>query len=281
MAGSRVPGSIDQRPIDAGTSVLAFSPVQGPTGGPHDTHRPDGAVHPAVVQAQAKDASRGSPSKALPGTGIRLQITIDDAPFRSATNDAMLDLLDKYKIKTMFFVEGEYVHARPKDLLKIAARGHRLGLHTWDHPRLTRLSDDKIKEQFTRTDNEVKKLTGKSMAPHWRPPYGDGFRDARVLRIAASVGFTKMWFWDIDPKDTDVVKDRQGKTRRSPAEMTKLITDNMEQQLTALAKNPQIGREGEKGKYVVLFHDIPTTVTALEVLLPRLKNEGYSFVDFP
>jgi peptidoglycan/xylan/chitin deacetylase (PgdA/CDA1 family) len=234
-----------------------------------------------VAQAQAKDAPPGSPSKELPGAGIRLQITIDDAPFRSATNDAMLDLLDKHKIKTMFFVEGEYVHARPKDLLKIVARGHQLGLHTWDHPFLTKLKDDEIKRQFTRTDDEVRKLTGKSMAPHWRPPYGDGARDARVLRAAAAVGFTKMWYWDIDPKDTDILKDRDSKTRRSPAEMTKLITDNMEQQLAALAKNPQTGRDGEKGKYVVLFHDIPTTVTALEVLLPRLKSEGYSFVDFP
>lgn len=281
MAGSRVPGSIDQRPIDAGTSILALSPVQGPTGGPHDTHRPEGPPHPAVAQAPAKETPRESPSKSLPGSGIRLQITIDDAPGGSSTNDAMLDLLDQYKIKTMFFVEGEYVQKRPKDLLKIVARGHQLGLHTWDHPHLTRLKDDEIKTQFKDTDTEVKKLTGKSMAPDWRPPYGDGFKDARVLKAAADVGFTKMWYWDIDPADTDVWKDRKNKIRRSPAEMTKLIVDNMEKQLAALAKNPQVGREGEKGKYVVLFHDIPSTVTALRELLPRLKEEGYSFADFP
>jgi peptidoglycan/xylan/chitin deacetylase (PgdA/CDA1 family) len=181
----------------------------------------------------------------------------------------------------MFFVMGENIQKRPKDFLKIVNRGHRLGNHTWDHPFLTRLKDPEIQKQLKQTDDLVTKLTGKSMAPHWRPPFGDGARDSRVLKAAADIGFTKMWFWDIDSGDTNVWKDRNKKISRSPAEMVQFIIDSTEEQLTALAKTPRAGREGEKGKYVVLAHDKQTTVRALEILLPRLQSEGYSFVDFP
>ena len=280
MAGSRVPGSTNQGPIDAGTSILSFSPVQGPTGGVHDAHRPDGARYQAVAQTQTKDGSSPG-ATALPGTGISLQFTIDDAPYVSATNDAMLDLLDKYQIKTMFFVEGMFVQARPKDLLKIVQRGQQIGLHTWDHPDLTKLTSEKIKEEFIKTDTEVKRLTGKSMAPHWRPPYGAGAFDRRVLGVAASVGFTKMWYWDIDTRDWDTKAGAKGhRTDMSQADITKKITDIVENQLAAWGKT-HTGIGGQKGKYIVLCHDKPTTVKALEVLLPRLKSEGYTLANFP
>jgi len=42
-----------------------------------------------------------------------VQITIDDAPGLSTSQ--MLALLARHKLKTMFFVEGEFVKARPKD----------------------------------------------------------------------------------------------------------------------------------------------------------------------
>jgi peptidoglycan/xylan/chitin deacetylase (PgdA/CDA1 family) len=282
MAGSRVPGSINLRPIDAGTSVLSFSPAQGPTGSAHGTYGSD-VRYLAQADAQTKGAPRAAAPvpRRLSGDGISLQFTIDDAPGGSATNDAMLDLLDKYKIKTMFFVMGENIQKRPKDFLKIVNRGHRLGNHTWDHPFLTRLKDPEIQKQLKQTDDLVTKLTGKSMAPHWRPPFGDGARDSRVLKAAADIGFTKMWFWDIDSGDTNVWKDRNKKISRSPAEIVQFIIDSTEEQLTALAKTPRAGREGAKGKYVVLAHDKQTTVRALEILLPRLQSEGYSFVDFP
>jgi peptidoglycan/xylan/chitin deacetylase (PgdA/CDA1 family) len=277
MAGNRVPGSINQRSIDGGTSILSFSPLQGPTGAAFDTYHPD------IAQARAKDGSpAGEPAKALPGAEIRLQITIDDAPGGSKTNDAMLDLLEKFEIKTMFFVMGTNVQARPKDCLKILDRGHRLGNHTWDHPQLTRLKDADIESQLKRTDELVKKLTGKSMAPHWRPPYGDGHNDARVLRAAAAVGFSKMWYWDIDTEDWKILTGPvKHQVVRPQADVTKLITGNMEGQLKVLRAHPRTGREGETGKYVVLCHDKPTTVAALAVLLPQLKSEGYRFVDFP
>jgi peptidoglycan/xylan/chitin deacetylase (PgdA/CDA1 family) len=119
------------------------------------------------------------------------------------------------------------------------------------------MSDDKIREEFQKTDDLVKKLTGKSMAPHWRPPFG-AFNQ-RVKNIAISLGFTKMWLWDVDSLDWKHLKH------------TDAIVSEVERGLARVNK-PTID---------ILFHDKLTTVTALKVLLPRLKEKGFNLVDFP
>ena len=169
----------------------------------------------------------------------------------------MRGLLTKFALKTMFFVEGSFVKARPSDVESMVRDGHQLGLHTWDHPVLTKASDDAIREQFSRTDELVKSITGKSMAPNWRPPYGSF--NARVKKIAAELGFTKMWLWDVDSLDWKHLGN------------TAAIVNEVEKGLAAAPRKLSD----------VLFHDKATTVRALEVLLPRLRNEGYELVDFP
>ena len=185
----------------------------------------------------------------------KVQITIDDAP--GSSNGEMRALLDTFGLKTMFFVEGEFVEKKAADCLAMVRGGHRLGMHTWDHPQLTKMSDDKIRSEFLKTDALVRKITGKSMAPHWRPPYG-AF-NARVKGIAESLGFTKMWLWDVDSLDwrhlgntQAIIREVEGGLARS----SKAVSD-------------------------VLFHDKHTSVIALRALLPRLKSNGYQLVNFP
>ncbi len=169
----------------------------------------------------------------------------------------MRALLAQHHIKTMFFVEGEFVDKHPGDCLAIVRSGHKLGLHTWDHPQLTKMTDDQIRSEIVRTDAIVKKITGKSMAPHWRPPYG-AF-NARVKAVASSLGFTKMWLWDVDSLDWK----HRGNTEAILREVE-----------GGLARN-------QKALSDVLFHDKHTSVVALRALLPRLKSNGFQLVDFP
>jgi peptidoglycan/xylan/chitin deacetylase (PgdA/CDA1 family) len=191
----------------------------------------------------------------VPERTPKIQITIDDAP--GAANGAMRALLAELRIKTMFFVEGEFVERRPTDAAAIVRDGHRLGLHTWDHPQLTKMSDDKIKEEFVKTDELVKKVTGKSMAPHWRPPYGAV--DKRVKDIASGLGFTKMWLWDVDSLDWKYLGNSQ-----------------------AIVKEVEGGLARSRGQVAdILFHDKLTTVAALKILVPRLRAKGFQLVDFP
>lgn len=191
----------------------------------------------------------------MPARTTKVQITIDDAP--GASDGAMRAVLAEHGIRTMFFVEGELVKQRALDVAAMVRDGHRLGLHTWGHAQLTKMSDERIREEFVKTDALVKKITGKSMAPHWRPPYGSV--NQRVTDIARSLGFTKMWLWDVDSLDW--------RHLRNTAAIVKEVEGGLARSSRPVAD--------------VLFHDKPTTVVALKVLLPQLKAKGYQLVDFP
>ncbi len=191
----------------------------------------------------------------MPNQGRKIQITIDDAP--GPSNNEMLALLAQYGVKTMFFVEGEFVAQRTTAVQAIVRAGHKLGLHTWDHPQLTKIGDAQIKTEFQKTDDIVKQVTGKSMAPNWRPPYGAS--NDRVKAIAQSLGFTKMWLWDVDSLDW--------KYRANTDAIIKEVENGLKRSSAAVSD--------------ILFHDKHTSVIALRALIPRLQQNGYQLVNFP
>jgi RHS repeat-associated protein len=188
--------------------------------------------------------------------GKSIQFSIDDAP--GVSNQEMRALLSQYNIKTTFFVIGTNAEARQGDVRAIVADGHSLGNHTWDHPQpgLTRMSDDRIKQELTKTDDLIRKITGKSMVPNWRPPYGD--INGRVRSAAAAVGFTRPWLWDVDSLDW--------KYRSN----TQKIVDQVKSGL----------QKCHKPTCHILFHDYSTTAKALRLLIPMLKREGNRIVNF-
>lgn len=222
-----------------------------------------------VTLAGVKDVQR---ENQLPVTGVvdddtwdalredvdiskNIQITIDDAP--GPHNGDMRLLLRRFKIHTMFFVEGEFAATREQDIKAMVADGHSLGLHTWDHPQLTKLSDAQITDEILKTDALIQKQTGKSMAPNWRPPYGA--INGRVRKAAEAVGFTKVWMWDVDSLDWKFLSHTNSIVMQVVRELAQCSNDTCD----------------------ILFHDKPTTVKALDVLLPLLIEEGNNIVDFP
>jgi peptidoglycan/xylan/chitin deacetylase (PgdA/CDA1 family) len=60
-------------------------------------------------------------------------LTIDDGP-DPRTTPAVLDLLDSFRARAVFFVIGERARRHPDLLRMIADRGHELGNHTQTHP---------------------------------------------------------------------------------------------------------------------------------------------------
>jgi hypothetical protein len=60
----------------------------------------------------------------VPKETPKIQITIDDAP--GAANGAMRALLAEFKIKTMFFVEGEFVAKRRAEDSLATSQGQRV-----------------------------------------------------------------------------------------------------------------------------------------------------------
>jgi peptidoglycan/xylan/chitin deacetylase (PgdA/CDA1 family) len=68
-----------------------------------------------------------------------------------------------------------------------------LANHTQTHRKLTGLSDAYIKQELNRCEAFCLEKYGVSTKPYFRPPYGE--IDARVIRVAASIGFTKPMLW--------------------------------------------------------------------------------------
>lgn len=118
--------------------------------------------------------------------------------------DTILAILAKHGILASFGLTGDWMNSFPDGASSIADAGHQLLNHTLNHRSFTGLSTPgtgtrspaKRLSQIQANEALIRKLTGRSAKPYWRPPYGD--IDASVLQDAGALGFTKTAMWTID-----------------------------------------------------------------------------------
>jgi peptidoglycan-N-acetylglucosamine deacetylase len=113
-----------------------------------------------------------------------IALTFDDGPSLTWT-PRLLDMLAAKKIRATFFLLGERAQAAPELVRRIAAAGHLIGNHSWNHPDLARCSAARIRDELTRTQSALEQITG-ARIKFFRPPYGA--RRPAVFRIARSLG---------------------------------------------------------------------------------------------
>ena len=80
-------------------------------------------------------------------SGKRIALTFDDGPHPTKTKE-ILDILDKYDVKATFFIIGVNAERYPEIIADEAARGHELANHSYSHKNLSKICDDKIKEEI-------------------------------------------------------------------------------------------------------------------------------------
>ncbi len=98
-------------------------------------------------------------------------LTFDDGPHLEHT-PKILELLDRADAKATFFVIGRKASAHPELLVEIAARGHALGIHGFDHDRfMTLRSAKRITDDLRRSLDAVQAACGQRPAL-FRPPVG-------------------------------------------------------------------------------------------------------------
>ncbi len=120
----------------------------------------------------------------------KLALTYDDGP-----NDPwtlrLLDVLDRHSAKATFFVLGKFVADKPEIARELVARGHDLGIHTWDHPNLIFSPASEVRSQIERTQRIIFDTTG-YRCTLMRPPFGA--RTPMTLRVIRKLGLTPaMW----------------------------------------------------------------------------------------
>ncbi len=182
-----------------------------------------------------------------------LHFTFDDGP-RPETTPALLDMLDQHGVHATFFVVARQLDphrrgsARRIELVReMIRRGHTVGLHSWDHPHLSRLTNAEIVSQLERSEAVLSPLLG-GAPTLFRPPYGE--RDARIDRVLEERGYTEV-LWNVTGEPVG------GRTADDVVEHFTSMMDSRE------------ARTSEHGGVVILHDTRPHVIEAF----PRIMEE--------
>ena len=170
-------------------------------------------------------------------------LTYDDGP--SIYTPRILKILKENDSVATFFVVGNRVPTYSDTVKTACDMGCEIGNHTYEHKCLTRLSEAEVRRQISRTNKNVKKVTGQT--PVIMRPTGG----ATNTNVKKWVGMPSI-IWSIDTLDW--------KTRN--ADSTKrAVLDHV--------------KDGD----IVLMHDLySATATASETIIPELVKRGYQLV---
>lgn len=171
-------------------------------------------------------------------------LTFDDGPWPETTQ-ALLEGLAQRGVKATFFLIGSQVAGQEDLVRRMAAEGHQVGVHTWDHVQLKGMTPEQIDGQLGRCRACLQEILG-PVELMVRPPYG--FVDDTLLRCAQA----PIICWSVDTEDW---KDRNADR----------IVDTVTDQV----------RDGS----IILMHDIfETSVEAALQCVDLLLAEDYYFV---
>lgn len=172
-----------------------------------------------------------------------IALTFDDGPNHNTIN--ILNILEKYNIKATFFILGTNIKGNEKIIKRMNNLGMEIGNHMYSHTITTRLSNKKILEEINKTDKLIYDIT-KKYPTLIRPSYG--IYNKKFQKIINR----PIILWNIDTLDWKY--------------------HNSEN----IAK--KVFKGINKGN-IVLMHDIyNATANSLEIIIPKLLNEGYKFV---
>ncbi|KAJ9066418.1 hypothetical protein DSO57_1009662 [Entomophthora muscae] len=185
-----------------------------------------------------------------------VSLTFDDGPDQYAPD--LLSIADKLSVKLTLFVIGNKLSnlTHQQYLKQYYAAGHTIASHTFTHPFITKLSDDQIREEMTKTDDVIFNLIG--VRPiYMRNPYADS--NQRTMALLASMGY-KSIFTSLDTEDT--VYGNSDPSR---------ILSNV---VKGLQADPKVT------PYVITQHETyKNSVNYLPQIVEEVRKRGYTIVD--
>jgi polysaccharide deacetylase family protein (PEP-CTERM system associated) len=88
-----------------------------------------------------------------------------------ASIDQLLALLAKHDARGTFFTVGWVAERHPRMVRAIAAAGHELASHTWDHRKITATTPDEFRTSIRRTKQVLEDLSGTPVIGFRAPSY--------------------------------------------------------------------------------------------------------------
>ncbi len=184
--------------------------------------------------------------------GKYVALTFDDGPHPEYT-DQILDILEQNGAKATFFIIGKNAEQYPDIVKKEFDAGHEIGNHTYSHPNMTGITIEEAIKEIEKTQDIIFEITGER-PKLFRSP-GGYYYDELVGAIEGIDCRAVLWSWRQDTRDWK---------KPSVESIVKTVMSNLQ--------------DGD----IILFHDYNTkgspTPEALKILLPALKEKGYSFV---
>jgi peptidoglycan/xylan/chitin deacetylase (PgdA/CDA1 family) len=210
------------------------------------------AARPATAHPTDRRPTHRSPTR--PATdrcrGL-VALTFDDGP-RAGTTRRLVGILRARDVPATFFMVGSRVIAAPRLARLVARNGFTVANHTWDHGRLTSMTDAAVRRELRRT---VRALRAAGVRPSdlARPPYGAV--TARVRADFRQLGLRPV-LWTIDSRDW---------AGGTPAQIAARV-------LSALRPHRA---------NIVLQHDgvtnSPNSVSAVPAIIRGARHRGYCF----
>lgn len=177
-------------------------------------------------------------------------LTFDDGPKDEEILTSILDTLDQYQAKAIFFINGYRAEQKPELVELIHERGQPIGNHSWDHIDLKEQTEEELEQQIGGVQQLAEKLTGEAPA-FFRPPFGSG---GDAVKAKAAEHQLLYMTWSNGSRDW----------MSGYQEPAKIIGSVLEQL-----------HSGSN----ILMHELPWTAEALDELLQTLQEKGYRFVD--
>ncbi len=186
--------------------------------------------------------------RSLPApAGDRLLLTFDDGPDPAVT-PAVLDRLQAFDARAVFFVVGRLAEACPDLLARIRDEGHVLGNHTYTHNNERDPPFREYKRDVARCQDVVRRATGITPAL-FRPP--KGHLSPVSLLVPRLLGLRTV-NWTLGVRDWAC---RSGEAAMTAAAL--------------------LEEQAAPGQIVVLHDDNRYLPEILDKVLPVFRNRGY------
>jgi peptidoglycan/xylan/chitin deacetylase (PgdA/CDA1 family) len=212
------------------------------------------ASHPGTAGTATSSSATGHPYG--PGGANRytgspsVALTFDDGPDPINT-PKILDLLAQQGVKATFCLVGFRARDHPDLVRRIAAEGHTLCNHSWQHLlNLANKPADYINWDLQQTNAAIHAAAPDAEIKYFRAPGGNFTPD--LVAKAKQLGMASI-YWEVDPRDWDHTKDSG-----DGAHINRVVG--------SVEHNTRAGS-------IVLSHDNgqPDTIVAYQTLIPWLK----------
>lgn len=130
---------------------------------------------------------KGSPNEKV------VYLTFDNG-YENGYTESILNTLKKEEAPATFFLTGHYLKSAAPLVKRMVEDGHIIGNHSYGHPNMANLSEEKMEEEWKKFDELLKATAGVERTTYARPP--EGIFNERLLAKGNELGYRHM-FWSI------------------------------------------------------------------------------------